>query len=110
LAELEAERSQRFAAQPKAPLSEYLYCHRSIVRSGYWTASDWQCTSECFDWTPINFPDLYVTTIQTYTAVQVIRTAECPYIPRTEVVVQVQNSKTLIARILLLRLEYLLET
>ena len=111
LAELEAERFSRYAGtKPKLALREYLFRHPSIVRSVYWNRADAMVVSECFDWNPLNFPDLYVTVVRTNPSAYVRRMAERPYDQRRSPQAQGENSRTLIARILLLRLEHLLET
>jgi hypothetical protein len=112
LKELEAERERRYTDKDEVtlPLSESLFRHPLIINSIFWNSSDHLARTECFDWDQANFPRQYINVMRNYTSMQVNRLACRPYKLTNDPAMQVENSKTLVARIVGLRLEPLLQS
>jgi hypothetical protein len=109
LTKIEQEKAARYAHKPSSEIDQTLYRHHLIVSSRYWHPTDEQATSKCFDWTSTTFPKAYLSYMQRSATSNVRRLAEQPYNPSVLTAsTQQENQKTLVARIILLKLEYLL--
>jgi hypothetical protein len=105
---IEAQKAKRFASA-KGEINKELHLHPSISSSNYWHRSDGLIGSDCFDW-GVNFPHAYIKHFGALRAVDIENQGGRAYTSDTSTGSRIENTKTLIARILLLKLQYLLTT
>ena len=107
LAELELQKAQRYGLQ-KGTIDRELHLHPMISSSRYWHRSDETACSECFDWSYPRFPGQYLRYIQRETKAMIDSLAMRPYYLNVADNMMIENQKTLMARIIMLNLVYLL--
>lgn len=97
LREIEAEHAARYNMP--------LFHHETIRNSQYWHHSDWQATKEWFDWSANRFPNTYLRWLRTESIESMETIAGRPYRSDGD---KIENQRTLMARIVALKLQYLL--
>lgn len=107
LAQIERENQRRYSGLTDH--AKALWCHPSLVSSGYWHHSDSSASSMCFDWDPQRFPTMYLAALRQATPSMIHRLATMPYRHNAASEdVAMDNQRILVARLLLLNLGDLL--
>lgn len=98
------------ASETQGEFSNTLYRHPLLVNSMYWHCSDTLATVLCFDLTPPLFPTIYVDAIRMLRETMRHKIAARPYLCHSQTIVALrENTQTLLARLVMLNLEYLLK-
>lgn len=111
LAKIESENAKRYSKISRRTLIH----HPMIVSSQYWHATDADVFEDCFDWHLTRYPYAYVKTLTRVSWAVLRDVAQRPYRAdisfaqmREGAELQIENQKTLVARLLILQLEHLL--
>ena len=104
LREIEEHKAKRF----KSSVDKELHLHTSIANSRYWHHTDTAVPGICFDYRPPRFPNQYVKYVKNEDTATVNKLASRPYRHDTTEGACLENTKTLVARIVMLGLEFML--
>jgi hypothetical protein len=101
LTQIEAEKAQRFHSVP-------LHVHPAIVGSRYWHSTDATVSESQFDYDAARFPQQYIKYLLAEDISTRAQLAARKYYHEPASRVGIENTKILVARILMLELPYLL--